>query len=327
MKSLLSDFEKYSYDVAGILIHPTVFTKTDPLPHFILEAYEFYKTNIHQKDYVLLVSRTDREISPATIRKHVDMVKEKLHEEVIYICPWISSYNRRRLIEYKVSFVVPGNQMYLPDLMIDLREHFLSERKTKNQFSPSTQAVILSILYHFGDQPFIPSQLAKQLGYSNMAMTRSFDEIESAGLGRMDNQGRQRRLWIQTDRRQFWKKTLSYLKTPVRQTIWLRGMPDPLQQVKAGQTALSHYTMLAPSKYVTFAVEKKDWDFYRRQHDIEELKFKEDADFQLQIWSYPPGLFAEGGIADKLSLYLSLSDNHDERIQGALETMMESIVW
>jgi DNA-binding MarR family transcriptional regulator len=293
----------------------------------MLDEYDLYRTSIHHKKYVLLVPRADKEISPATVRKHIDMVKERLHEEVVFICPLVSSYNRRRLIEYKVPFVVPGNQMYLPDLMIDLREHFLSEQKTKSKFSPSTQAVILSILYHFRMQPFIPSQLAKKLGYSNMAMTRSFDEIESAGLGRINLEGRQRWLRIQTDRRPFWEKTLPYLKTPVRQTIWLGMMPDQLRQVQAGQTALSHYSMLAPSKYVTFAVEKKDWDSYRRQHDIEELKFKEDADFQLQIWSYPPGLFAEEGIADKFSLYLSLNENPDERIQAALEAMMETIAW
>jgi hypothetical protein len=28
------------------------------------------------------------------------------------------------LIEQKVSFIVPGNQLYLPDLGLDLREYF-----------------------------------------------------------------------------------------------------------------------------------------------------------------------------------------------------------
>jgi hypothetical protein len=327
MNKVLSDFEKYSYDVTGISVHPSIGIDAASLPHFMLDEYDFYKTNIRHKQYVLLVPKTDKEISPATIRKHIDMAKERLHEDVVFICPWISSYNRRRLIEYKVPFVVPGNQMYLPDLMIDLREHFLSERKTKNQFSPSTQAAVLYMLYHFRTQPFMPSKLAKQLGYSNMAMTRSFDELEAVELGQIDLEGRQRLLRIPIDRRQFWEKALAYLKTPVRQTVWLRVIPDPLRQVKAGQTALSYYSMLAQPKHGTFAVEKKDWDFYRSQHDIEELKFEEDADFQLQIWNYPPGLFAEEGIADKLSLYLSLNDNPDERIQGALEAMMETIAW
>jgi hypothetical protein len=327
MESVLKAFEKYSYDVTGISVPPSIEIDAASLPHFMLDEYDFYRTNIRHKQYVLLIPRTDKEISPATAKKHIDIVKERLHEEVVFICPLVSSYNRRRLIEYKVPFVVPGNQMYLPDLMIDLREHFLSERKTKNQFSPSTQAAVLHMLYRFRAQPFIPSQLAKKLGYSNMAMTRSFNEIEAAGLGRIDIEGRQRLLRIPIDRRQFWEKALAYLKTPVLKIAWLRVMPDPLRQVKAGQTALSYYSMLAQPKHGTFAVEKKGWDFYRSQHDIEELKFEEDADFQLQIWSYPPGLFAEEGIADKFSLYLSLNENPDERIQAALEAMMETIAW
>ena len=152
-------------------------------------------------------------------------------------------------------------------------------------------------------------------------------EIEGANIGRHDIEGRQRRLWIQDDRRQLWEKASPYLKSPLRRQLWIRTLPDELQKYQAGETALAHNSMLAPARMKTFAAKKEDWDFYKRRDSIEEVKTKEDAEFQLQLWNYAPNLFARDDTVDKFSLYLSLKDNEDERIQSALEEMMESIEW
>jgi DNA-binding MarR family transcriptional regulator len=327
MESVVKSFQKYIYDNVGISVTGCHREKSPSLPFFMLDEYDIYKTYIIDNGYVLLVSKIDQEISPAKIKKHVEMARDKFAEDVIFVHPSISSYNRKRLIEYKIPFVIPGNQMYLPELMIDLREHFYAARSSKPQFSPSTQAVVLYILHHFRAQPFFPSELTKKVGYTNTTMTRAFDEIEAANIGRNDMEGRQRSLWIQDDKRQLWDKVMPYLKSPVQRSMWVRTLPEELQKYQAGETALSRYSMLGPPRHKTFAAKKNDWDFYKRRDSIEEVKSKEDAEFQLQIWNYDPKLFAKGGTVDKFSLYLSFKDNEDERIQGAAEEMMESIEW
>jgi hypothetical protein len=47
----------------------------------------------------------------------------------------------------------------------------------------------------------------------------------------------------------------------------------------------------------------------------------------LEIWSYSPVLFAKNGVADRFSIYLSLQGTEDERVESALEEMMEQIRW
>ncbi len=327
MAGIVTSFRKYISEDIGISVSSFNRVKATSLPYFILDAYVLYRINILHKECVLLMARTDQEVSPATIKKHIGIIREKFCEDIIFVHPSLSARNRKRLIEYKVPFVIPGNQMYLPDLMIDLREHFFSARSSKPKFSPSTQAVILYILHHFRAKPFIPSDMANQLGYSNTAMGRAFDEIEAANLGQINIEGRQRCFWPLNEKRQFWQKAVLYLKTPVRRQVWIRTLPDELRTYEAGETALSRYSMLAPGKHKTFAVIRKDWDFYKRSDLLEEVKSKEDANLQLQIWNYSPKLLARGETVDKFSLYLSLKDNNDERIQGALEEMMESIQW
>jgi len=54
----------------------------------------------------------------------MDMLQARQQADLIYVRAQVTAYNRKRLIEQKVPFIVPGNQMYLPMLAIDLREHF-----------------------------------------------------------------------------------------------------------------------------------------------------------------------------------------------------------
>jgi hypothetical protein len=45
----------------------------------------------------------------------------------------------------------------------------------------------------------------------------------------------------------------------------------------------------------------------------------------IEVWNYAPSLFAHDGWVDKISLYLSLKDNNDERIQHELTLMMQGL--
>lgn len=48
---------------------------------------------------------------------------------------------------------------------------------------------------------------------------------------------------------------------------------------------------------------------------------------ELELWKYPPELFATDGKVDILSLYCSLKANPDERVEGELESLLEEITW
>ena len=60
---------------------------------------------------------------------------------------------------------------------------------------------------------------------------------------------------------------------------------------------------------------------------LTELPDREGAAFELEIWHYDPDLFAKKGCVDPYSLYLSLKETEDERVEAALEELMEKIKW
>ncbi|PXF57455.1 MAG: transcriptional regulator [Deltaproteobacteria bacterium] len=286
-----------------------------------------FQVRLLNEDFIVLVSRNDSKLTPATIHKHIDIVSQQLKMKAVFVHSTISSFNRKRLIERKVPFVIPGNQMYLPDLGIDLREYFIKKRSKTVILGPSTQAVILYAFTRKMTEPVTPTQLAKELGYSRMTMTRSLDEIESAELAEVSITGRKRLVYFDKNRRNLWEKALPHLRSPVKGNVWLKALIDELPVCQASLTALACYSMLTPPQKQVYAASAKDWKAIKRKYSLEIISYPDEAGYELEVWSYSPGLFANGKIVDPFSLYLSLRDIKDERVESAMEEMMESVEW
>ena len=326
MKAELHQLERYLHDALGIRVAAAPWPGADRLPHFLKELYTFARTTLLGMPCLLIVDAKPAEASPAAVRKHLDLVRAKQDAEVIYVRPQVTAYNRKRLMEHKVPFIVPGNQMYLPMLAIDLREHFRRLRSEPLSFSPATQAVVLHALLHGATDELIPLDMARRLGYSAMTMSRAFDELEAANLGLATVRGRERCLRLAATRQETWAKAQPFLRNPVNKRLFIqRGAP--LTGLSAGLTALAHYSMLAPPAYPALAVSREQWKEFRQGHKAAEVPTADVDGQEIQVWSYPPSLFAQGDFVDPLSLYLSLKEDLDDRMQASLEEMMRNLGW
>ena len=311
----------------GVSVKTTPWSGAGQLPPVLRERYRFAKAELLGLRALLVIDANPEEQSPATVRKHLDMLQSKQPAELIYVRARVTAYNRKRLIEQKVPFIVPGNQMYLPMLAIDLREHFRRIREEAPTFSPSTQVVVLHAMLRDAGQVLIPSEMAPLLGYSAMTMTRAFDELETAKLAEVTVRGRERCLRFIGDRREIWEKAQPFLRNPVSKRLFIRRINGAEGATHAGLTALAHYSMLAPPAYTTYALSREEWKTLRQQHKIIEVPAQDPDASEIEVWWYSPARFAEHGMVDRLSLYLSLKADHDERTETALEEMMEKIEW
>ena len=49
---------------------------------------------------------------------------------------------------------------------------------------------------------------------------------------------------------------------------------------------------------------------------------------EIEIWKYDPELLARKGVVDPLSLYMSMKNTKDERVEMmALDTLLEKFQW
>ena len=327
MDRLAQDFVRYMKETVNIRVHPEMWDGEGGLPVFLRDLYDFFQVSILGTYCLVMVPKPGAQPTPALIRKHILQVEKQWEDEVIYASRDVSAYNRKRLIEQKVSFVIPWNQMYLVPLGIDLREHFKKPREEKAIWRPSTQAAFLSAILQGPLQGLTPKELADRLGYTPMSMTRAYNELEMADLGQVNMEGRLRILRLNTDRYMLWEKALQFLQSPVKRHMWVKFSSSECSGVKSGLSALAEYSALSSPSNPVVALDTKEWKQLHHHNRVTVLPVQEPEACLLEIWSYSPRLFAEGGIVDRFSLYLSLRATDDERVAAALDEMMEKVVW
>ncbi len=311
-------------EVLGLQMEAKPWKGAMKLPNFLGRTYDFYLISILGTPYVVAIAK--EKISPAIVEKHLKMVREQ-GVGCIYVCGTISSYHRRRLIERRIPFVVPGNQVYLPDLGIDLREHFHENYTSSKPLSPSTQLVILYALLHPQKKKYIPSELASELGCSAMTMTRAFKELKARELAVVEERGRECWLNFKKTGQALWEEAKPLLRDPVKKRVWVQKSGVRDIGTRSGLSALSDASMLAEPHIPVNAMGAKDWKRLSQTKTILEIPSADEANLELEIWMYSPNLFAKGGLVDPFSLYLSLRGMRDERVEAALDQLMEKITW
>lgn len=322
-------FEKYLFETLGVSTRLSQWEKQRLLPPFLDDLYRVYSCRILERPCLVLAARSGEEISPAQVGKHIRKVGGfEPGVDVIYLHSLISPFNRKRLIEGKIPFVVPGKQMYLPFLGVDLREHLRKARTGKaDRFMPATQAVFLTALYLPPGEEITPALLTEKLAYSRMTMSRALDEIEAAGLEIVFSGGRSRALVVPENRKQLFNEALPFLISPVRKRLNAAGNFSLTGLIPAGESALSMYGMLSEPLHHVYAVSPEMWKHKERHENIVPMAIHVGDSVEIEIWKYPPDLFVNQNRVDPLSLYLSLRHVQDDRVEIALEHLLKESVW
>ncbi len=323
MKEFIESLKSYLNEVLNVSIAVHHWKNPGHIQIFLTDSYDFFKFTIFEQIYLLMVPKESTEITPGLISKHYKQAQKSCDNCIIYAQSSLSSYNRKRLVEYHIPFIIPGNQMYLPHLGIDLREHFRRLHCNKDKaFSPAAQAVAIYALVRQTNEKLTSSHLVEKLGYTFMTINRVFAEFRTAQIGEFFQEGREH-CWTFTDKRTLWELAAPFLRSPVKKRLWLKSHQ---LKILAGLTALSHLSFLAPPPLPIFAASIHQWRIWQKL-GFEVMPSTDGADIQLEIWHYDPELFAKNNIADPFSLYLSLKANQDERIESALKEMLENIEW
>lgn len=325
---LIKELEKYIKDTLAIPLVIKPWDGQSDLPFFLRDQYDFFHTEFMALPCVFVLAKDINETTPALIRKHIDLLRPKTGgKEIIYVRRQLSSFNRRRLVEQKVYFVIPGNQMYLPFLGIDFREHFKKLQPQLEILSPSAQIIILGALLKGQQEILRLYDLSRQYGYSVMTISRAFSEIESLGLAEISSHRRRREMILKGTKKEVWEKSVKFLRSPVIQRLYLDRAVMVPNGIRAGLSALAGYSSLAEPVTPVWAVGRGTARVLRLKYRTDEFTIKDLDCNEIEVWSYDPEIFATDGVVDRLSLYLSSKEAQDERIQIALEQMMREVQW
>jgi hypothetical protein len=216
--------------------------------------------------------------------------------------------------------------MFLPMLMIDLREQYPVTRIKSEKLTPIAQLIII---YHLMREPLnnIPlGQIASRLGYSAMAVSQAQEELRNAQLSKVVRFGRTLSINFNWTGRALWDNAKPLLSSPVKRIHWIRWGRHRPNAVASGITAMSKYTMLADESIPTFAMNGKDVVEALTKGEIVGCPDREDAEGRLEAWKYDPRIVAKNDTVDPFSLYLTLQHSADERVQKELEVLINGFL-
>jgi len=330
--TLQAELVEYLVAIAGDRpwLEPVARERVAKLPIFLREKYHLFQADLFGRKAFLAIQNQDpSEPSPTEYAQDAKTLSQQLSTDVVLVIANIPSYIRNRLVQRHVPFIVPGTQMFLPMLMIDLREQYPTRgRRSKDLLSPVAQVVVI---YHLVRGPLtdLPlGQIAQQLHYSAMAISNAQEELQQANICEVERSGKALFLRFTGSRADVWRNAERFLSTPIKRTQWIRwGQGSSRIALKAGLTALSAYTMLADESIPTYAMRDRHIVEALRQGELVGCRSNEDAEARMESWTYDPALLSsDGHRADPCSLYLSLRNSADERVQKELSTLMDGFL-
>lgn len=327
----LDEFRQYIEGITGkpVACVPLPEAETVGLPMFLPDLYRLETAEFFGRRWVLAVQRPSLgdTSAPSQWARHVEQIARRLAVPVALVLTRLTPYIRLQLMRRGVPFVAPGRQVFLPMAWVDLRERYPS-RGIPTQESLSAPAQVV-VLYHLQKAPvrgLSLRELAGWLGYSAMTLSKAADELTGVGLCEQEMKSRSRMLRLVGTRRELWDKARPHLLSPVRGRQWVRWAGVPAAAREAGLTALARLTMINDDPHPTYAIRTSEYRRLLEAGRVAECPGPDDATAQVECWAYDPGLMGDEGIADRLSLVLSMADSADERVQKALDEV-EAAAW
>lgn len=308
------------------------------LPMYITQAYKLYDAILFDKNIVMVEQINEDDFSVLQTEKHLQLIRNAVGKTVVLVLENLQSYNRKRLIEKGINFIVPDKQLFLPELLINLSESYAQPKtKLKNKsLMPSSQFLFLFHIIHRNNNWKIEEhsfkEIAKKLDYTPMAVSYAVDDLKNHDLIEVTGE-KEKYIKFNVQRSELWHiaEQENLLSNPVLKTIYVDELPHNVFMLKANASALPEYTSINPSKQHFYAIDKNK--FYELQKNNALLNVNDrEGKFAIEVWKYNPVALLDefpvnNAVVDPLSLYLSLKDNQDERIEMGLEQIIEKMIW
>ena len=322
----MDNIVKYIQEVFGVKLNLKKIPKEqfNVIPLYILNDYTIWTGNLFNNKIFFAKKNTQEYFTPDQYNKHLELLEKKLANPVVLILPDIKAYNRNRLIQKHINFIIENKQIFIPFLMIDLKE-YLTKPKQKSILQPAAQCMIL---YHLQKQTLNYlnyKQIAELLQYTYLTISRAVENLNTFGICRVEGT-KEKTIVFDPNKKELWEKALPYMNTPVKKKVYINEvLPDELI-FKTNINALAYYTDLNDDNYLYYAINHTDFINLHKKGKIK-MYNEYDGNYIIETWKYAPGILANDKYIDPLSLYLVFKDMQDERIEMALEKIIKDYIW
>ncbi len=292
----------------------------------VLLHRKFYNIHIGSVGFIGIEPRKDESFSAAVYKKQIAEYQQKLESNCAYILKHPSTEQISAFIKNQIPFVSDNQQIYIPFLGVCLSGLYAPSKEIcVEKMMPATQEVFLYLFY--GDKKYyLKSEIADFLKLSRTSLTRASDELIAMDLINQTKVGKEYRMELKEKGTVLYKKAEKYLISPVHKEFYVDSAELAENALKTEESALAECSMMNPPKIPQVALFKDD----ERAANLRTVDIRwEDCSnpVKVQLWKYPPEIFAKGGRVDTVSMLCTLKHITDERIEGEIEEILEGEKW
>lgn len=330
MQPLADRFQLYMRQLTG---HELAWASVNEptLPPYLRQRFKVRLINVVGQIWLAALLKDGETPAPLQLHKQLKQLQDRYvpqAEGVCLVAEELPPHVRRRLVELGQAFVVPGRQLFWPAIgsAETVQRPQRLRPKPVEVLGPIAQQLLIALLLQRVLPPLTIQSVAEALGCSAASVSQAVKSLEASALVKSELQGRERLFVLAGPAADMWRLAQPLLRSPVRQRvrILLAELPeDP--QLLAGESALAAATDMGEPAEQVYAIASRHW---RRRADAPaHIPVPDAGTCVVELWRHPPEPTAAHGRVDPLSLYLSLRDDKDERLQLALQELMEQIEW
>lgn len=290
-----------------------------------LLTYKFYDGEFHGMP-LLFAEPKGKVATPRCLSVTANNLTSLLQLPIVFLLPACPAYERQRLIDKDVYFVVSEKYVHLPMLLANERVRKTKQAKT---LTPVAQYLLLYHLQIGSIEGMAARDIEDKIPYSYASITLGLTCLEDLGLCKKVTEASKRKV-IHFDMKgmNLWEQAQPFLVNPVEERIYCDGLLSDDSFPECGINALAHYTRLNPDPERTITMSVKQLrNFKSSEALVRPNEF--DGNIIIEAWKYPPitaiGVKAEW--VDKLSLAISLREDEDPRVEGEVERLINETEW
>ena len=293
--------------------------KFEHLPNFIVTRYRLQRVSMNGQGVIFLYPKTELE-QVEVLKKQIARIQKNENLPVVLVLNELSFRQKEYLIREKIPFIVEGRQIYLPFMALYLQERCNAEKKPREEILPSAQMLLLHFIYG-GAQELSTSQAAKDLELTPTSISRASRQLEEMGLLHIRKAGVQRILYSEDSPKMLFQKTGDTLLNPVKRTVYIPKELVGTELLESGYSALAEYSMLNAPNVRCYAAERiSQWK------DVMTNSLQNSqVQVAVEMWRYNPRKLSMRNAVDELSLALALREDADERVEEAVEEMLNEL--
>ena len=293
--------------------------KFEHLPNFIVTRYRLQRVSMNGQGVIFLYPKTELE-QVEVLKKQIARIQKNENLPVVLVLNELSFRQKEYLIREKIPFIVEGRQIYLPFMALYLQERCNAEKKPREEILPSAQMLLLHFIYG-GAQELSTSQAAKDLELTPTSISRASRQLEEMGLLHIRKAGVQRILYSEDSPKMLFQKTGDTLLNPVKRTVYIPKEFVGTDLLESGYSALAEYSMLNAPNVRCYAAERiSQWK------DVMTNSLQNSqVQVAVEMWRYNPRKLSMRNAVDELSLALALREDADERVEEAVEEMLNEL--